>query len=35
MGLDIVRAMLEAHDAEIELVPSQTGATFKLVLPSR
>ena len=35
MGLDIVRAMLEAHDAEIELVPSQTGATFRLVLPSR
>lgn len=35
MGLDIVRAMLEAHDAGIELVPSNKGATFRLSLPNR
>lgn len=35
MGLDIVRAMLQAHDAQIELAPSPKGATFKLLLPNR
>jgi signal transduction histidine kinase len=34
MGLDIVRAMLEAHDADIALVPSHRGAMFRLVLPA-
>lgn len=35
MGLDIVRAMLESHDAQIELVPSRTGVSFRLVFPGR
>ncbi|MDA9208278.1 HAMP domain-containing histidine kinase [Octadecabacter sp.] len=30
MGLAIVRRMLEAHDAQIELVPSDDGATFEI-----
>lgn len=30
MGLDIVRAMLEAHDARIALVPSDKGASFEI-----
>lgn len=32
MGLDIVRAMLRAHDAEIDLLPSDTGASFRIDL---
>ncbi len=30
MGLAIVRRMLEAHDAQIELVPSDVGAAFEI-----
>ena len=30
MGLAIVRRMLEAHGAQIELVPSETGAAFEI-----
>ncbi len=30
MGLEIVRAMLQSHDAEIELVPSSQGASFQI-----
>jgi signal transduction histidine kinase len=30
MGLAIVRAMLEASGATIDLVPSETGATFRI-----
>ncbi|RYG57767.1 MAG: ATP-binding protein [Alphaproteobacteria bacterium] len=30
MGLDIVRAMLEAHDARIALLPPEQGASFEI-----
>ncbi len=33
MGLQIVRSMLAAHGGTIELVPSDQGAAFELVLP--
>lgn len=33
LGLGIVRAMLEAHDGAIALIPSRTGAAFALRIP--
>lgn len=33
MGLDIARAMLRAQGAEIELMPSASGACFRITLP--
>ncbi|MGL4488252.1 MAG: HAMP domain-containing sensor histidine kinase, partial [Rhizobiaceae bacterium] len=33
MGLGIVRAMLQAHNGTIELIPSDKGAAFLLTLP--
>jgi signal transduction histidine kinase len=33
MGLQIVRAMLAAHDGTIALVPSESGAAFEIRLP--
>ncbi|WP_137151659.1 HAMP domain-containing sensor histidine kinase [Devosia sp. FKR38] len=33
MGLDIVRAMLAAHGAEIALIPTTTGAVFSIRAP--
>lgn len=35
MGLDIVRAMLQAHDARIALMPSDRGAVFEIEIPIR
>ena len=31
MGLSIVRRILEAHEADITLIPSDTGARFDIV----
>jgi len=33
MGLDIARAMLEAHGASIALLETETGAAFEIVVP--
>ena len=33
MGLGIVRSLLLAHGGGIELVPSQAGARFRIVVP--
>ena len=35
MGLDIVRAMLQAYDACIELQPAETGAAFRMEFAGR
>lgn len=34
MGLDITRAMLEAHGASIALLETETGAVFEITVPS-
>jgi signal transduction histidine kinase len=35
VGLDIVRAMLQSHNAEIKLVHSTKGASFRIYAPGR
>ena len=34
MGLTIARALLRSHGGEIELVPSEKGARFRLTIPA-